>query len=294
MSKSKKKKPQTISKNNRKRRIDKHYKHRMMRKHMELIIQLISALSGIGFLTLAILAFTHKQATSTIIWVAYFTLITIVLVPFLYWQKRVWEQSEAAAAAQREEPETPQPVPNREPPQPPPKPESLLRGFLIPANDPTPPNPCGEIPPNAVLLLFGNSAAYTTSTAAGIIKLISGEDILSFERTSDGLYVNATVRNSDNRQVAKITRNVLRVEANDNYYRERPDQHSVVVLDPNDRIVLYVRYLNPSAIKILGIFHNPGHQSVIIEDDEQMIGTGKYSQMCFGAIPKGGAAFLIN
>lgn len=59
---------------------------------MELAIQIVTAMSGLGFLTLTILAFTHKQVTSTIIWVVFFTLVMIVLVPFLYWQKHLWEQ----------------------------------------------------------------------------------------------------------------------------------------------------------------------------------------------------------
>lgn len=90
--------------------------------------------------------------------------------------------------------------------------------------------------------------------------------MLSYEKISEGIYLNGVVRTADGSEVVKITDNVFRVTPNSGYYAERPDQHTLVVITPDDRKALYVRYMNRSAIKIIGIFNNPGGARVIAEE----------------------------
>lgn len=165
------------------------------------------------------------------------------------------------------------------PPPASPTPETL-RGIFLPGNDPTPPNPCGETPPNNIAIYLGNSAALSFYPTPVIVQY-KGENLLWFERTTDGLYVNAIVRNAEGKEVAKITRNVIRVSPSSGYYAQQPDNHTLIVLDDQDRKALFVRYLNPTAIKVLGIFYGDRLPQAIFEEDGQVVAGNKFSGFCF-------------
>jgi hypothetical protein len=52
----------------------------------------------------------------------------------------------------------------------------------------------------------------------------------------------------------------------------RPDPHTIVVLDRFDKEVLYVRYLNPNAVRIRGRFLCGEKPQAIIQDDAILVG----------------------
>lgn len=146
-----------------------------------------------------------------------------------------------------------------------------LRGFLIPANEPSPPAPpsCfGEVPDSATAFYFGDSMSYTTG---GDIKdigvlMIGQEKVLSFESASGGVLLNAVVRDTDGKEVARITKNVFHTWSGSGYEAQAPDLHSILVLDNKDQAVLYVRYLNPKAIKVMGVFYSKAGKGVVINE----------------------------
>jgi hypothetical protein len=225
------------------------------RKTMELAIQAAIALSILGGIGITLSTYFHKA--NLIVWTTYATVIFVLLVPALYWQKHVWETA------------------------PKPHPEPSIRGLLLPANDPTPPNPCGDTPPNNIAIYFGNSAALSAWPNPILVK-VNDENLLSFEQTSDGLYLNALLRSPAGEEVARITRNVIRVTPTSGYYVERPDPHTLIILDPEDKKALYVRYLNPKAIKILGTFRDKNNNpQAIIEDNKQTISGTQFNGFCF-------------
>lgn len=149
--------------------------------------------------------------------------------------------------------------------------EQKLRGFLVPDNNPSPTNNCGKIPSNAVTLYFGGSAAWTTNTFFNLVT-INHEHLLSIENTSNGLLINAVLRDEKGEVVARITKNVFQAKKNNKYESQSPDTHTIQVIDDKNRLILYVKYLNPKAIKALGIFQYPNHDPVIIDEDNQMLG----------------------
>jgi len=157
--------------------------------------------------------------------------------------------------------------------------ESQMRGLLIPGNDPTPPNPCGETPPGEIAIYIGDMAA-TSPSASLVVLQVGQENLLELEKTNDGLVINAAIYTPDNREVARITRNAIRVTPASGYYAERPDPHTLVILDPEDQKALYVRYLNPTAVKILGIFYYKRALWAVFDDNEQHIGVGSFSNFC--------------
>jgi hypothetical protein len=70
-------------------------------KVMELAIQVVTALAVFGGIAITLATYYHKQ--SLIIWSVYFTVIMVLLVPFLFWQKRIWEQPNDPASLPKTE-----------------------------------------------------------------------------------------------------------------------------------------------------------------------------------------------
>lgn len=137
------------------------------------------------------------------------------------------------------------------------KTETETEGYLIPANDPNPPNSCNSvIPKDALVMYFGDSVAYTSQKSYPII-ILDGQDVFSIYQTQEGLSVNYTMRSQDGRIIAKIEGNKFVVNRNNILNRERPDKHTLIVNDEFGKKVLYVRFLNESSVKILGIFYRP-------------------------------------
>jgi hypothetical protein len=144
-----------------------------------------------------------------------------------------------------------------------------LRGLLVPAREPNPPLRCGNLPASAFLLNFGDSAVWT-ETAKSAITLnairFAGENVLTFERTANGILVNATIRDEKGSVVATINKNVFRARSGSGYDAQSPDIHSILVLDDKDQVTLYVRYINSQAVKVLGIFHKLGRPPLVIDE----------------------------
>ena len=68
----------------------------------------------------------------------------------------------------------------------------------------------------------------------------------------------------------------------------RPDPHSIVVLDRFDQEVLYVRYLNPNAVRIRGRFLCGTAPQAVIHDDAILVGGVRISGAYFGQRPARG------
>lgn len=165
---------------------------------------------------------------------------------------------------------------------------------LIPADDPNPPNPCDSPPPSDALIIYlGNSVVYARAEKFPYTILKIGEEhALTMNKTDKGtISLNATVRTSDGRIVATIQENKFHINPN-NYFRKESDSHTLTVYGQEGQRVLYVRYLNPSAIKVLGIFNHPDggqHPAVLVEEEEMKVGNAIFSRNCFGLAGGGGA-----
>jgi hypothetical protein len=158
--------------------------------------------------------------------------------------------------------------------------EPETHGVLLPANDPSPLSPCGKIPSDAITLFLGNSAVFNNVFPHTVL-MVHGESILSIGKIGPGMTVSAKVFSADGRIIAAIVDNEFFINPNNFFRRERPDKSTLVVFDQGDREVLRVRYLNPSAIKILGIFNFPEIAPIVIKENQQVIGD-RFSAFCFG------------
>lgn len=156
-----------------------------------------------------------------------------------------------------------------------------LSGILIPDNKPTPDNPCGDIPSNAIALFLGNSVAYTSKFPHTVIEVVD-QDLLVIDKQEEKIMISAKFFSRDGKIVAELKENKFYINPN-NYFRlERPDDHNLIVYDQEAQEVLNVKFINPSTIKLLGIFYFPNRSPIIIREDVQIFGGLRMSNCGFG------------
>lgn len=154
---------------------------------------------------------------------------------------------------------------------------SHVVGWLQPANEPTPPNNCGDLPKGSVIAMTGNFAtviAPRSSWKTGIVKLGSCE-LLSIGRNANGASIDAVLYSNDGK-AGEIHDNKFTV--NEDGYVIDKDLNTLVVHDKNDVEVIYVRYLNENAFRIRGVFSCPSSvakQVTITNTNFPFIGEGK-------------------
>jgi hypothetical protein len=163
-----------------------------------------------------------------------------------------------------------------------------LRGLLRPANEPAPKDFCGGVKEGWISVIFG-SAAFTTPKSYQCLVKIDSVDVLWFEKTSDGMYVNAIVQNERGEEVARVTKNAVQVQPKSGYYAEMPDPHTLIILTPDNQKAFYVRYVNPSLMKILGTFYHHRIGPYIIEEGKRPPGVNM-DNFCF--VMEGGGAII--
>lgn len=106
-------------------------------------------------------------------------------------------------------------------------------------------------------------------------------DLLSINKTPDGLAVSAKIFSADEKIVAELEDNEFHINPNNYFKIKRPDSSTLVVYDQKADIVLNVRFLNPHAIRVSGVFRAPQRKPIIINNDEVIPLFGK-STICFG------------
>src|SRR6266571_4062969 len=166
-----------------------------------------------------------------------------------------------------------------------------LQGVLYPASDPTPATACRDIPPDATVIIFGNSAAYTQERTNVLLR--EGPTPLLWLTTApDGAaLLNGTFRSIDGRVIAEVSQGRFSVNPNATLPFSRPDRSTLVVRDEYGNVVLNVRYINKHAISLLGKYQLSRSQAFIIEREEQSLGGVRMSHGCFG---NNGAAIGIG
>ena len=235
---------------------------------MEIAIAAASTIAVIVWISFGVAAF--KQSESGVIWTAYFAITFSLLAFALTWQKRLGERVK------------PNPLPD-------------LHGLLIPANDPRPeiPNPC-RVPGKAVVVL-GSCAFMTDKDWSGILD-IYGQQILTLRKEEGGIAISARVISSVNKAlIAQITNNEFYVNPSNEFALSRDDWNSLKVTDSGKNTVLYVRFLNPTTIKVLGSFYVNNAPPIVITEEGVKIGGGVMSNTCFSAAQRrDGAAIGIT
>lgn len=162
-----------------------------------------------------------------------------------------------------------------------------LSGVLTPDNKPTPSNPCGSIPKNAIALFFGNSVCYAIRFPYIVIQ-VGDKQLIVLNNINGKITISAKFFSKDGKIVAELEGNTFTINQNNYYKIERPNYHTLIVYDQENNQILNIEYLNPVVIKILGIFYSPNRPPIIINEELQIIGNLRLSKVCLGDTVAGG------
>jgi len=165
-----------------------------------------------------------------------------------------------------------------------PSPESP---YIVPSNEPTPPNPCLTrdwkeltFPPETCFLYLGKSLAYTTKDSFDIV-VVDEKPILSIRRNEYGLFINFKLFDEKGTILVEIIDNKIKKNINNFCTLERPDEHTLRVLDSNNSEKLFVKYLNPSSIFILGDIYKDSKKNFIVKEDYVDLNNNYFYSVCF-------------
>lgn len=158
----------------------------------------------------------------------------------------------------------------------------VWRGWLEPANEPTPHNECSGMPPmmdkassslGPITILFANDAMVSEALGKSIIFQIYGCPVLSMERGPNGIMVDASISDPSGRNIGTIVNNEYKIPNADNLIVQPPsgDLSTLAVHDAAGNELLYFRYINPNTVKVRGIFACPSHKGTIITINDRSI-----------------------
>ena len=133
--------------------------------------------------------------------------------------------------------------------------EPQLTGTLRPSSEPSPilPRP---LPENALAVNFGSVIAYTTNRSAVLLQ-ISQENVLSINRSDDGIEISARIRSADGKLIAEIEHNDFTINPNNYFKKRRPNKSVLIIFDQAGAEVLNVRFANRQYMVVTGRFARP-------------------------------------
>jgi hypothetical protein len=168
--------------------------------------------------------------------------------------------------------------------------QKMLRDYsgpLYPGSKPAPPVTCIVPPaPNSLAVFLGGNVV-TTKTFPYRVMRVNGEDLLIMRRRGNGLLLDFRAFDDRGDIIAKM----WQTQGDENHYWVRPDARmerndsgSLSVFDHTDHLALNVSFLNPSTVKVTGIFRASRlpQEAVIITDKQIQTPDGIYqSSGCY-------------
>jgi hypothetical protein len=119
-----------------------------------------------------------------------------------------------------------------------------------------------------MVIVIGGNGYWSTGNKITVLQSEPSCAEFSLAKSKEGILINTDIFDDSWNPAGHITDNVFTVIRGDNSYSERRgDLSTLAVYDGAGTERLYVRYLNPSAIKIRGIFSCPPDKRVTITDD---------------------------
>lgn len=144
-------------------------------------------------------------------------------------------------------------------------------GILVAARDSPEQWHCGS-PRNTDLLLSLGTVQDSTSFFPYTFLWSGNERLLTIDKDKKGHIVLSTkIFGTDGKLLAKIEKGAFEVNEHIAHF-DRPDESTLIVRDDWDKRVLYVRYANPTTVKLLGRFKIGG--GVLVIDERHMYTEG--------------------
>jgi hypothetical protein len=145
---------------------------------------------------------------------------------------------------------------------------STFDGVLIPANDPFVPA-CGGATGNEAILLY-KTMAVKFDTWPSTLLSVNGKNRITMNRDDlQNISISAQVFSGDGKVVTGIVNNIFRINRNNVFTKDRPDESTLVVTDQNGDEALYMRYLNKREIELRAKLYYPDAGPIDILDRVQ-------------------------
>jgi hypothetical protein len=178
--------------------------------------------------------------------------------------------------------------------------ETEYHGWLVPANDPTPPNKCIKQKTNqanTLLMLFGGTGVFMNGDQRFEVLNIGGHDTIDVQKSHFGLLVNVDLLDAYGNLAMRIEDNEFHVIPGQTSFSKRPDRSTLLVNGKNGDELFWVRYLNPQTVQIRGVFHKVGDETpILVTNDKVTIGKAPTGlPPCFMILaPVPGTAITFN
>jgi hypothetical protein len=167
-------------------------------------------------------------------------------------------------------------------------------GPLLPANEPAPQTACRDsIGPHDLVMVAAESRV--VGKGEGPFRMLTVGDcpVLRLARKGRGLMVDATFYDWTNDIAFRVADNVFEPFMPLQLRQYRPDPHTLVILDRFDQEVLYLRYLNPHALRLRGRFLCGEQPQAVIRDHAVLMGGVRIGGVFFGQHRRPGGACAV-
>lgn len=132
--------------------------------------------------------------------------------------------------------------------------ESLDLGIITPSNEPVP-NINIPLSPKDLIILLGKTTVVARINEDSCQIIVKDEiPYLTIKKNIYGLFVDALIFDESGILACTIKNNVIIKNLNNYSTIVRPDAHTFQIKDSKDRLVLYIKYLNPTTISLIGTF----------------------------------------
>jgi hypothetical protein len=134
---------------------------------------------------------------------------------------------------------------------------SQMRELLLPADDSMPQTSCKGIPDNALRLYVGDNVIWTTALPLTVIQHKNDPQLQIDRDKSGGINIKVLrLFDVDGKELAEISDNEFNITNRAlATHKPRPDRSTLVVYNEADQEVLNIRYLNPTALRVTGVFY---------------------------------------
>lgn len=173
------------------------------------------------------------------------------------------------------------------------------RGYLrtiVPADEPTPKLWGCNANPQALTVVLGGAAVVSCARDSHCVVLRdnhregSESELLWLDRTGNTMSIGAKLFSRDGKIVAVVSNNETHANPSAAFTWERPDPHTVVVTDQYTQTVLDLKFLNPRAIYLEGVFYDAAGLRLKVEKDRLLIGGNTFERNC---VSGSGTAFAF-
>ena len=149
----------------------------------------------------------------------------------------------------------------------------VFTGPLIPAGDPTPPMTCKEKAGKGDLVMaFGTDRVVGQGDGPFVPLIVDDCQTVSLKKTRAGMMVRAFFYDWTDDIALHVMDNVFEADMPVAARFFRPDPHTLVLLDRFDTEILYVRWLNPGAVRLRGRFLCGEQPQALVRDNAILTG----------------------